>query len=131
MITSEKAYDMLPYASDIYEKLDIKKFIEDKKIVVEEGENIETKLISVILDLGNFVLKESPKIKSEVFNIVAILEDKTMEEVLAQSPIKTIRAFKSIFEDKETLDFLTQVVKQEDMQKRYTYFTTIMISNMY
>lgn len=111
MITSEKAYDMLPYASDIYEKLDIKKFIEDKKIVVEEGENIETKLISVILDLGNFVLKESPKIKSEVFNIVAILEDKTMEEVLAQSPIKTIRAFKSIFEDKETLDFLTQVVK--------------------
>ncbi len=111
MITSEKAYDMLPYASDIYEKLDIKKFIEDKKIVVEEGESIETKLIPVILDLGNFVLKESPKIKSEVFNIVAILEDKTMEEVLAQSPIKTIRAFKSIFEDKETLDFLTQVVK--------------------
>lgn len=105
MISSEKAWDMLPYVSDIYEKLDITKYIESNQIQLNPDDDFKTMMLSVGLGMFSYILKSTPKIKTEVFTIVSILEDKTMEEVLAQSPTKTIKAFRSIFEDKELLGF--------------------------
>lgn len=110
-ISSEQAFDMLPAVAEIYEKLEIKKYIKDNQITLGENDDFKTMMLAMGLDIGAYVCKQSPKIKKEVFEIVAILEDKTMEEVLAQSPLKNLNAFKSLFGDKDTIDFLKQAVK--------------------
>jgi len=111
MISSEKAFDILPYVSDIYEKLNLNKYIKDKKVKLKKGENVEIKLLGIGLDMFSYVMKNSPKVKNEVFEIVAILEDKTLEEVKEQPFSQTISTIKGLYEDKETVDFLKSAVE--------------------
>lgn len=108
MISTEKAFDMLPYISDIYEELDIKGYIEENKITLDSNDDFKTKMLSVGLDMFSYVLKNTGKIKEEIFEVVAIIEDKTLEEVKAQSIAKTMKTFKSLFEDKDIVDFFKQ-----------------------
>lgn len=106
MITTEKAFDLLPYVADIYTKTDIKKYVTEKRSKVKAGDDA----MILGLDLFSYIMKQSPKVKGEFYNIVAILEDKKVEEIKAQSFAKTIAAVKTLFEDKEILAFFKSAV---------------------
>jgi len=112
MVSTDKVFDMLPTAVDLYDKLKIDSY---RKKIAEENKgkdkaNINTEVLGI--DLFKYILKNSGKVKEEVFEIVAIFEEKTAEEVKAQSPAKTFNTLKEIFQDKETTDFLASAMKQ-------------------
>lgn len=109
MFNTEKAFDMLPSVVVLYDKLDIDGY---RKKIVEENkgkQDVNTELLGI--DLFKHVLKNSAKVKQEVFEIVAVFEDKTVEEIKEQSFVKTINAVKAIFTDTETTDFLKQAMQ--------------------
>ena len=111
MISTEKAFEILPYISDIYEKLDFTNFIEKHQNSKKEGEKKETKETKVGLDIFFFVLKQSGTVKEEFFNIVAIAEDKEVEEVRKQPFTETLKAIKELFADKELTDFFKSAMQ--------------------
>jgi hypothetical protein len=109
MVSTEKIFNMLPSVVDLYEKLDIdgyrKKFTEKYK---GKG-NVDKEIVGI--DLFKYILKNSAKVKEEVFEIVAIFEDKSVEEVKAQSFAKTLNTVREIFNDKETISFFKSAVQ--------------------
>ncbi|EGW36462.1 hypothetical protein [Desulfosporosinus sp. OT] len=107
MITTEKAFDMLPAVVDLYDKLDIDAY---RKKVTEENKGKKLDQTSLGINLFKFVLKNSAKIKDEVFEIVAIFESKTVEEIKAQSFMTTMNSFREIFADKEAVSFFRQAM---------------------
>ena len=106
MITSEQAFDMLPYAVDIYDKLKIKEYAVKK---AQEGKKSGKDADAVRLDVGEdiikYIVKSSPKVKTEFFAIVSVACKKTLAEVKKQPPTETIKVFMEVFSDKDLLDF--------------------------
>jgi hypothetical protein len=99
---------MLPVVVELYDKLDIDGY---RKRIAEENKGkkgVDNEAIGI--DLLIYILKNSAKIKEEIFEVVAIFEEKTVEEIKVQSFLTTINTIKEIFADKETTDFLTQAM---------------------
>ena len=115
MLSTEKAFDMLPTFVDIYDKLDIDGYRqmvaeELKEQVEKEGATDQLK-IGAGLGLFKYIFKKSPKIKAEIFELVAIFTDKTVEEVKGQPWTETIMTFKNIFSDRDLMDFFKSAVQ--------------------
>lgn len=110
MLSTEKAFDILPFISDIYEKIDLKDFIKTYK-EKNKDEDVGKRQLFAGLDMFSFVIKQSGKVKEEFFNIVAIAEDKKIEEVKKQSFALTLKTIKEIFTDKELNDFFKQAMQ--------------------
>ena len=108
MITTEKAFDMLPSVVDLYDKLDVDNY---RKKIAEENKGKDLDQMTMGINLFKFILKNSNKVKSEVFEIVAVFEEKSVEEIKAQSFMKTMNAVKEIFADKETLSFFKDAMR--------------------
>lgn len=108
MITSEQAFDMLPHVTDIYDKLDLDSY---KKELNESLKGKKVDNIEVGITVFKYVLKNSNKVKDEFFNIVAIAEEKPLDEVKKQPLLTTISTFRSIFSNKETMDFFKQAMQ--------------------
>lgn len=109
MLSTEKAFEILPYISDIYEKIDVAEFIKEYKI--KKGKNTEQNQVIAGLDLFSFIFKQSNKVKNEIYNIVAIIEDKKAEEVKEQPFTKTLSTIKQLFTDKEIVGFFKQAME--------------------
>lgn len=106
-ITSERAFDMLPYVVDIYDRLDIKEFAEREK---EKTKDVpKEKLVETQKAIGEnfikYIIKNSSKVKEEFFCIVAIAQDTDIETVKQQNFLTTIKTFKEIFTDKDLMSF--------------------------
>ena len=101
MISNDKAFDMLPFAIDIFDKLEIEKYIAKNKKKVTDGANQTAEGVKLI----KYILKNANKVKGEVFEIVAIVEDKKAEEVKKDSIFTTIKSLKEILETEGMLDF--------------------------
>ncbi|AFQ46262.1 hypothetical protein [Desulfosporosinus meridiei] len=108
MLTTEKAFDMLPNVVDLYDKLDLDGY---RKKVAEENKGKSLDQMSAGINLFKFVLKNSGKVKNEVFEIVAVFEDKAVEEIKAQNFITTMNSFKEIFSDKEAVGFFKDAIR--------------------
>lgn len=106
-MNSEKAFDMLPYAVDIFDKLKIDEYVKEnsKSATGKTAEEIENIKKETGLGLIKYILKNSAKVKEEFFSIVAIFEGITEEEAKKQGLAKTIKSIKSIFSDNELMDF--------------------------
>lgn len=102
-IESEKVIDMLPFVVDIYEKLDFDKFRKDLKKKYAAKKKID--YLDPVIDSGKYILKNAPKVKDEIFSIVSIVEERSLEEVKNQSFFKTLNTLKEIFTDKDLMDF--------------------------
>ena len=63
------------------------------------------------INLFKFVLKNSAKVKNEVFEIVAVFEEKTIEEIKEQNFMVTINSFKTIFADKDAVSFFKEAMR--------------------
>jgi len=104
-LTNKQVFKMLPYVSDIYEKLEFKKVIKD----LGKKNKDNTFFLGMDLIMGH-ILKNSGKVQKEVFNIVALAENKTLKEVEEGSFIETMKTFKELF-DKELIDFFKQAME--------------------
>lgn len=99
MLNSKKAIRMLPYAIDAVEKLDLISAVKNNKND-KKG-----------LDLIKHVSKNIDMAEEEIFNIVAIYTEKTVEEVEQQSIVETLLALKDLFSDKDLIDFFKQAMQ--------------------
>jgi hypothetical protein len=106
MISTETVFDMLPSVVILYDKLDIDGY--RKRLAEKNKGNMDAEKIGI--DLFKYILKNSGKIKPEVFEIVATFEGKSVEEISSQSFMTTVNTLKDIFTDKETMDFFKQAM---------------------
>jgi len=105
-ISTEKAFDMLPYAVEIYEKLKIDNYIQAtrKKNEIQKKQGKKIDEITVGIDLFKFVLKNLGNVKEEVFYLLATIEDKSVEEIKEQSMAVTIKGLKDVLTNKELVE---------------------------
>jgi hypothetical protein len=108
MINSEKIFDMLPVVVELYDKLDLDTF---RKKLAEENKLKKLDENDLGIEIFKHILKNSAKVKENFFEIVAIFEDKTIEEAKAQSFAKTISTIKEVFMDKEMTGFFKQAIQ--------------------
>ncbi|MCT4566124.1 MAG: hypothetical protein N4A68_17670 [Maledivibacter sp.] len=106
MVTTEKVFDMLPYGVSVFEKLKIEDFFKNKKSK-QRGKNLKQE---DGLDFIKYLLKNLSKVKEEVFNIVAIYDDKKVEEIRSQEVAKTIEALRALFKEEGIMDFFNQAM---------------------
>lgn len=104
MISTEKALDVLPFVAAMYEKIDFESF---RTSIKTEGKTANQVGIEVFL----FLVKNAGKIKTEIFETVAILDDKTAAEIKAQPLSKTLASLKELFSDPEIAGFFKQAVQ--------------------
>ena len=108
MVNSEQVFDMLPHVTDLYDKLDLDTY---RKEMTQKYKGKEADKMEIGIEVFKYIFKNSHKVKEEVFSIVAVAEGKTIEEVKRQSFPKTILAIKTIFSDKELVDFFKQAMQ--------------------
>ena len=111
MFSTEKAFDMLPVVTILYDKLDIDGYTKKIKEKNKGKTDINSEILGI--DLFKYILKNSAKIKEEVFEVVAIVEEKTIDEIKAQNFMTTINTVKDIFQDKEATDFLAYAIQSD------------------
>lgn len=111
-ISTEQAFDMLPHVSDIYTNLNIKDYLQNNATKAKTSNKEEITVLKNLAgaDLIAYILKNSPKAKDSFFNIVAIVDGKSVEEVKKQSLLQTMSSVKAIMNDSELLGFFTQSV---------------------
>ena len=112
MISSEKLFDMLPTTVIIYDKLDLDAY--RLKIGEENKKRSKEKKWSTRdfgISIAKYVLKNSQKVKEELFEMVSIMQEITLEEAKAQGPLKMINTLKEVFTDKEATDFFKQAIE--------------------
>ncbi|TCT23394.1 hypothetical protein EDD68_107108 [Melghiribacillus thermohalophilus] len=107
-MNTEQAFDLLPHVVDIYDKLDLDQY---RKDVQKKYKGKKVDQTQVGIDAFKYVLKNSHKVKEEFFQIVAIVEDRPVEEVKRQSFLKTVNSIKKVFTDPELMDFFKQAVE--------------------
>jgi len=110
MLTTEQAFDMLPAVVDLYEKLDGDSY---RKNFSEENKDKKLDEMTIGVNLFKFVLKNSAKVKSEVFEIVAVFQGKPVEEIKAQNFLVTAKSLKEIFTDKEAMSFFKSAIRSD------------------
>ena len=105
-ISTDQALDMLPAVVDIYEKLELEAFIKDsrKRFKVDPDQEPEDVYIEAVSHLAKTVLRNTPLIKEEVSEVVAIAEGSTVDEVKERHFAKTIKTFMEIFKDEEIME---------------------------
>lgn len=107
-ITTEKTFDLLPHVVDIYEKAGIDSY--RKKMQKEyKGKNVDVEEAGLNAIL--YVLKSLPKVKEEVFQVIAIAEDKDTEDVRKQPLSQTLKELKEIFLDDDLMDFFKSAMQ--------------------
>jgi len=111
-MTTEQVLDMLPAVAEILEKIEYKKLIMEskKKYKIKKMEDVEVVAAEAVMDLLPAIMKRTKEVKAEIFEIVSIAENKTVEEVKAQSIAQTLQTFKAIFSDKETVELFKSAV---------------------
>jgi tRNA nucleotidyltransferase/poly(A) polymerase len=111
-MNTDKAFDMLPYVVDIYEKLNIKAFIKanTKKVTGASKVEIEQMQKEAGENMIKFVVKNLPKIKREVYQILSIHTGQSIDEIKAQPPTNTIKSIFEMLGDKELTDFFKSAV---------------------
>lgn len=106
MISSEKAFDLLPYIMDLYDKLELNEQI---KTINADSKGKSKEALGK--ELVKYAMKNSCKVKEEFFYIVAILQDKDVNEVKKQNFMEAILSIKSLFSDKESMSFFINAMK--------------------
>ncbi len=107
-ISSEQAFDMLPYVVDMYDKLGLTDYI---KKVGKENKAKGLNKFEAAEKAIKYIVKNSSKCKEEFFGIVAVAENKKLEEVKAQPFIQTLNTFKAIYKDKDLVGFFKSAIE--------------------
>ena len=103
MISTEKAFDLLPHMVDIFDKLEIKEYVQQNKGKENDAEKAGYELIL-------YIMRKAPKVKDEVIRVVASIEEKPEEEIRKQSIFVTIKSFKELLEADGMMDFFSSAM---------------------
>lgn len=116
-LSTERATDVLceltPYIANIVsdEELleELKKAVDRKDIVnkaqwLAVGAEKITKIIPILLK----------KRKEDVFGILAVINEKTVEQIAKQNILVTLKQAKTAFKDKELIDFFKSCMDTEE-----------------
>lgn len=100
ILTNEKVLDILPYFAEIGEKL-------EKEIsqAVNSKNNNSYKVVMLIV-------KNIKKVKKELFQIVAEVTEKTVEEVKLMNIVVTVGIFKQILSNDGVKDLINFTLEQ-------------------
>lgn len=105
-VAVEKICNITPIVGDVIAKM-------------RENEELKSFLLAYKADKSNkvFVLKIFPLLmkfyKEEIFEILAILNDLTVEEVKEQEFGKTFVMFQDLYEDKDLMSFFTLFITKK------------------
>ena len=105
-ITNEKAFELIPHVMDIYEK--IKPEI-DKSLTPEHVKGKSQEEVGLIMQKQFF--RNISKVKNEIFEIMAVIEDRTAEEIKKDDFIATSKKIINLLKDKELLDFFKSAMQ--------------------
>ena len=115
-ISTEKAMDVLceltPYVTNI---------VTDETLLAELKEAIDFKEANTMAEKMALTARKITKIipillknrKNDVFGIVGVLNNKTVEEIAKQNIIVTMKQIRDIAKDKELLDFFKSCTDTE------------------
>lgn len=104
--------DLTPWVSEIMEDKQVVKLLSEK---VKLGQNaseekvkstVITTTIQKITGLIPLMLKEH---REAIYNILSLLNEKTVDEIRSQKALVTINEIKEIIMDKDLLDFFSQL----------------------
>lgn len=109
MISTEKAFDMLPMVTVLYDKLAIDKYRDELAKKNKGKKNISAESLGI--DIFKYILQNSGKVKEDFFEIASVFEEKPIEEIKAQSFTKTILTMKEIMTDGDAVDFFKSVIQ--------------------
>ncbi|WP_335871965.1 hypothetical protein [Bacillus sp. 2205SS5-2] len=105
---SEQIFDMLPYAVEIYEKVDLDSYAEKLK---KKYKNKKVSQDKIFWEVLMHILKNSQKVKDDFFSVLAIAQGITLNEA-KKKPIKeSFETFKAIIEDNDLMGFLKASVE--------------------
>ena len=107
MLTNDQVFDMLPYVVDMWEKLDLDNY---RKQVTAKYKDKKVDGMEVGIEVFKHIIKNSGKVKDEIFSMVGVVEGKTAEEMKNQSFGKTLATFRMIVSDKEAMAFFKQAM---------------------
>lgn len=103
----QKVVEITPYLGEIMQDEELIKIFYDR-IDVTGMEAKEGKIKGTAKGISNFT-KIIPilftKHKENIYNTLAIVNDKTVEEIKKQNPVTTIKQLKELWSDKELLNF--------------------------
>jgi len=113
MISTEKAISSLPLIARIYKKLDKVEFAKEMEKSKKEFDTEDTEIRQLIggLDMFAYILENADKIKNELIELIAIIENKEFKEVKEQDFTVTLISLKNIFENKELMFFFKSAMK--------------------
>ncbi len=114
MITTEKAFDMLPHMVEIFDKLELQKYGKEKaqeykkKNPNKSAEEMQNELGTEIV---KYILKNSAKIKEEFFNIAATALDVDVKEAKGKPLLETMQVVKDIFLNENLMAFFKSAMQ--------------------
>lgn len=103
MIQTKKAFQMMPFMARILKKIDFKEFF--KNVDAEQGEE------AAGMDFMIFLMENAAKCTNDIIEVVALLEDKTFEEVAEQDMFETFETLGEIFKDEKMMAFFQSAMR--------------------
>lgn len=108
-IAVEKLCDIAPIISELAEKLSADE--EYKSIILSAKGNLTNKTF-----VFNFLPMLLKKYNAEIYNILAVWSDKTVEEIKGQSFAVTVKEIKGLFADEDFKSFFSSSAESEKTQ---------------
>lgn len=107
VITTEQTFDMLPYVVEIYEKIDLDSY---RKDIQKKYKGKKVNFEELGIDLFVYIMKNFHMAKEEFFQVLSIAENKDVEEIKKQPLSETLNSLKTIFTDKDLMDFFKEAM---------------------
>ena len=101
-INAEKLFDILPDATEIFEKLDVQKFVQENK--GKDNNELGVALIT-------YILKNTKQFKTEFFNVIAILKEISIDKAKELKLGELTEILKEIGNDKELVSFFKSLMQ--------------------
>lgn len=104
--------DLTPYISEIMEDKEVIKLLSEKVKLGKEASEEKVKntvITATIKKVSKFIPLFLDKHREATYNILSLLNEKSVEEVRSQKAITTINEIKEMLKDNDLMDFFSQL----------------------
>ncbi len=113
MLTTEKAFDCLPYVADIFEKLNLQNELDKmrEEVMKTKGKK-EERQRKMGMAFIMHIVRNSPQCKESFFPLMSVIMDCTVEEAKLKPVGETVGALKQLFADEDLMGFFNSAVQE-------------------